>query len=239
MDAGARRAAPTTRRRRSSLADRHSSPDALPQQTTSRRVAHPSKLWDSRLLGNRHARMHRSSRESVLHPHRAECHQRRPEQPPTRPRRDSYLGKYSEIDVDGEPVEAEVVRNTIDQVSERFAVTKQCERHRACCRAAGRGVQDASGRHYYSHISSYCARGGRLNQHLLHARESAQARTPGGLRKRVGRDVNRHLHTHRPRPGRVLRPQRACSLTMGGRCRLCQRRSPLRPIASRYSPSDH
>lgn len=66
-----------------------------------------------------------------------------------------YLGKYSEIDVDGEPVEAEVVRNTIDQVSKRFAVTNSASVTELAATLLDRGVQDATGRHYYSHISSF------------------------------------------------------------------------------------
>lgn len=66
-----------------------------------------------------------------------------------------YVGKYSEIDVDGEPVDAEVVRNTVDQVSARFAVTDAASVTQLAAALLDRPVGQSSGRHYYSHISSF------------------------------------------------------------------------------------
>lgn len=66
-----------------------------------------------------------------------------------------YLGKYSEIDIDGEPVEADLVRNTIDDASKRFAVTNSANVTELAAALLNRAVQVPTGRHYYSHISSF------------------------------------------------------------------------------------
>ncbi|MDR6171560.1 hypothetical protein [Curtobacterium sp. SORGH_AS_0776] len=66
-----------------------------------------------------------------------------------------YLGKYSEVDVDGTLVDAEVVRDTIDDVSERFAVTDSANVTALAAALLDRPSQEPEGRHYYSHISSF------------------------------------------------------------------------------------
>lgn len=66
-----------------------------------------------------------------------------------------YLGTYSEIDVAGTPIDADVVRNTIDQVFSRFGVTDTASVTQLAAALLDREAREPAGRPYYSHISSF------------------------------------------------------------------------------------